>query len=42
MGVPIVGNDEDLEYLFVKGYKEAFITVGSIGDVSLRKSYIIK
>ena len=37
MGVPIVGYDEDLEYLFDKGYREAFITVGSIGDVSLRK-----
>lgn len=42
MGVPIVGNDEDLEYLFVKGYKEAFITVGSIGDVSLRKKLYYK
>lgn len=38
MGVPIIGNDEDLELLFGKGYREAFVTVGSIGDVSLRKS----
>jgi sugar O-acyltransferase (sialic acid O-acetyltransferase NeuD family) len=37
MGIPIIGHDEELELLFNKGYKEAFITVGSIGNVSLRK-----
>lgn len=37
MGIPVIGHDEELELLFNNGYKEAFITVGSIGDVSLRK-----
>lgn len=37
MGIPILGDDSDLEGLFAAGYSEAFITVGSIGDVSLRK-----
>lgn len=42
MGVPIIGDDDDLELLFHKGYKEAFITVGSVGDVSLRKRLYYK
>lgn len=42
MGIPIVGSDEDLEFLYGKGYKEAFITVGSIGDASLRKKLYYK
>lgn len=37
MGFPIVGQDEELEKLYIAGYKEAFITIGSIGDTSLRK-----
>jgi sugar O-acyltransferase (sialic acid O-acetyltransferase NeuD family) len=36
MGVPIVGCDEDLESLFSQGYTSAFVTVGSIGNPSLR------
>lgn len=42
MGIPIVGNDEELEKLFNQGYKEAFITVGSVGNVSLRKKLYYK
>lgn len=37
MDKPIVGNDHDLERLFSEGYTEAFIAVGSIGDVSVRE-----
>lgn len=37
MEIPIVGNDYDLERLFSDGYTEAFITVGSIGDIGIRK-----
>lgn len=42
MGVPIIGVDDDLELMFHKGYKEAFITVGSVGDVSVRKRLYYK
>lgn len=37
MGIPTVGEDQDLARLFSEGYTYAFITVGSIGDVSLRR-----
>ncbi|QUI25846.1 acetyltransferase [Vallitalea pronyensis] len=33
----IIGTDDDLEKLFNYGYKNAFITVGSIGDTRLRR-----
>lgn len=33
----IIGTDADLQFLFDQGYKEAFITVGSIGDTTLRE-----
>jgi len=36
MGVPVVGCDDDLRSLFIDGYKYAFVTVGSIGNPSLR------
>ena len=36
MGVPVVGCDDDLKSLFIEGYKYAFVTVGSIGNPSLR------
>lgn len=35
--IEIVGCDEDSRYFFEKGCKNAFITVGSIGDVSIRE-----
>lgn len=36
MGVPVVGCDDDLPALFRDGYRYAFITVGSIGNPTLR------
>jgi len=36
IGIPVVGCDDDLQSLFSNGYKYAFITVGSIGNPSLR------
>lgn len=36
LGVPVVGCDDDLPVLFKDGYKYAFVTVGSIGNPSLR------
>lgn len=36
LGVPIIGADDDLERLHKEGYKDAFITVGSLGDTSIR------
>jgi len=41
MGIPIIGEDNDLTRLYSEGFTEAFITVGSIGDVSLRKKLYI-
>lgn len=36
IGVPIVGCDDDLQNLFREGYDFAFVTVGSIGNPTLR------
>lgn len=36
MGVRVIGCDEDLPYLFQDGFKQAFVTVGSIGSPKLR------
>lgn len=36
-GIPIIGTEEELPILYNKGIKNAFITLGSIGDVRLRK-----
>lgn len=36
-GVPIIGTDDDACDLFEQGYTQAVITVGSVGDSSLRK-----
>lgn len=36
LGIPIIGCDEDLPRLYKEGYEHAFVTVGSIGDPSLR------
>ena len=35
-GIPIIGKDEDLPRLLEEGWKDAFITGGSIGDSSVR------
>jgi UDP-perosamine 4-acetyltransferase len=37
LGIPVVGDDNDLPKIFRKGIKYAFITVGSIGNCDLRK-----
>lgn len=36
LNVPIIGCDDDLQELYEMGYNYAFITVGSIGDPTLR------
>lgn len=36
MGVPVVGCDDNLPALFRAGYRYAFVTVGSIGNPTLR------
>ncbi len=36
-GISVVGSDEDIVQLYKSGWKEAFVTVGSIGDVAVRK-----
>lgn len=36
MGVPVVGCDDDLPTFFRDGYEYAFVTVGSIGNPTLR------
>ena len=36
-GIEVVGCDDDSRYFFEKGCKNAFITVGSIGDTSIRE-----
>lgn len=36
LGVPIIGTDDDLYNLFMNGYKDAFVTVGSVGVPNLR------
>lgn len=38
LGIKTIGEDKDLPELFKDGYEYAFITVGSIGDSSLRKN----
>lgn len=37
LGIPVVGIDEDLEKLKRKGYTDAFVSLGSIGNPSSRK-----
>lgn len=37
MGIPVIGDDSDLERLFQEGYTDAFISIGSIGSTILRK-----
>ncbi|WP_352418293.1 acetyltransferase [Proteiniborus sp.] len=37
LGVKVIGTDDQLEYYYKNGAKYAFLTVGSIGDVTLRK-----
>ena len=37
LGVPVVGNDDDIPTLFRKGWTDAFVTVGSLGNTYLRR-----
>lgn len=37
LGIKIIGTDDQLEYFYKNGVKYAFLSLGSIGDVSLRK-----
>jgi sugar O-acyltransferase, sialic acid O-acetyltransferase NeuD family len=36
LGIPIIGCDDDLFELYQNGYNNAFITIGSIGNPSIR------
>ena len=36
MGCQVIGSDEDLPKLFQQGYTEAFVSVGSVGNVEIR------
>lgn len=31
LGIPVIGSDEELEFLFNEGFKYAFVTIGSVG-----------
>jgi sugar O-acyltransferase (sialic acid O-acetyltransferase NeuD family) len=37
LSIKIIGTDDELEKLFKEGYKNAFITIGSVGDTRLRR-----
>ena len=37
LGVPVVGNDDDIPDLIRQGWNEAFITVGSVGSTRVRR-----
>jgi len=36
-GVPFIGTDSDIPSLFQKGWTDAFITVGSVGNTAVRR-----
>ena len=37
LGIDVIGTDDDLSRLIEEGWKEAFITVGSVGSTHLRR-----
>ena len=37
LGVPVIGNDDDIPELMKAGWNEAFITVGSVGNTKVRR-----
>lgn len=41
-GIPVVGEDNDLEQLYSQGYTDAFITLGSIGNPQKRRQLFRK
>lgn len=42
MGISVVGSDDDLQKLFDAGWTDAFISVGSVGNVSIRRKLYAK
>lgn len=36
LGIDVIGSDDDLPHIFDAGWREAFITVGSVGSTKLR------
>ena len=42
LGVPVIGCDDDLTGLFRKGYTHAFVTLGGIGNLSVRKKLFMR
>lgn len=36
LDIPVIGCDDDLQQLFIDGYKHAFVSLGSIGNTSSR------
>lgn len=42
MGIPIIGTDEELSMLYKQGVRFAFITIGSLGNVDIRKKIFNK
>ena len=41
-GINTIGNDDDLSELYKEGWKNAFITVGSVGNTNLRRALYLK
>ena len=37
LGIPVIGKDEDIPRLIESGWNNAFITVGSVGNTSIRR-----
>lgn len=42
MNVPLIGNDDQIEEFFYKGFRYAFITVGSVGNPVVREKLFNK
>ena len=44
LGVSVIGNDEDIPALIQKGWSEAFVSVGSVGNTQVRRRlyYMLK
>ncbi|MBO7426500.1 MAG: acetyltransferase [Clostridiales bacterium] len=42
MGITVVGSDDDMARLYSDGWTDAFISVGSVGNVSIRRKLYAK
>ncbi len=42
LGISVVGSDDDLQKLFDAGWTDAFVSVGSVGNVSIRRELYAK